>query len=316
MLFDANRLPTSTQKIVFLVSALLLTPFGRSQVAAGNNATGKTQSAAAGGSTAIVRNVQEVSLDLAVHNKKNKAVLDLKPADIAVIDNGSPVEISDLHLVSGANAAADHLITFVFDQMGPSASTNARSIATKTLKMIPERGFRIAVLGVNGRLRLFQEFTSDRQAVAKAINVLTGENEAAYKAATTATEKRVMSEAQAGTDGSGRQVSPADRSLEQAVLSSLRESERIIQNQSSQPSLAALSAVAEVQSAIRGRKVVVYFTQGLEVDVNTGDMVRSIVAAANRAGVSIYAINTSGVDPRAFESLTQTVAGVNSMNGH
>lgn len=300
--------------VVFLSVVFAINVQG--QVAEDNHAQITPNSATQRRSSTIVKNVDEVSIDLTAHNKKNKAVVDLKPTDLAVTDNGSPVEISDLRLVSGTNATEDHLVTFFFDEMDPSAATNARKIAQKTLKMIPERGFRVAVLSVNGRLRLFQEFTSDHQAVEKAVHLATSENESEYKDATAATEKRVISEAQSGVRQSGAQLSAQERKTEEALLASITESQRIIRNQDSQPSLASLSAISRMQSAVSGRKVVVYFTQGLQTDINTADMIRSIIAAANRAGVSIYTINTSGIDPREFESLTATVAMGNMMSAN
>lgn len=295
-------------------AALGTTLYG--QGASSNNAQTTSSTATQKFSSTIVKNVDEVSLDLTVHNKKNKAIVDLKPTDLAVTDNGSPVQISDLRLVSGANATEDHLITFLFDEMDPSAATNARKIAQKTLKMIPERGFRVAVLSVNGRLRLFQEFTADHQAVDKAIHLVTGENETGYKDATEAAEKRVIAEAQRGVRQSGGQLLAQERQEEEVLLASVTESQRIIRNQDSQPSLACLSAISRMESTFTGRKIVVYFTQGLQLDVNTADMIRSIIAAANRAGVSIYTINTSGIDPREFESLTAAVAMGNMMSAN
>jgi hypothetical protein len=49
----------------------------------------------------LILNAEEVSLDLVVHDKKNQAVLDLKPGEIAVFDAGSPVTLNSLRLVSG-----------------------------------------------------------------------------------------------------------------------------------------------------------------------------------------------------------------------
>ena len=49
----------------------------------------------------ITTTVDEVSLDLIVRTKSNKPILDLKNSDFAITDNGSPVSLSNLHLVSG-----------------------------------------------------------------------------------------------------------------------------------------------------------------------------------------------------------------------
>ena len=84
--------------------------------------------------------VDEVSLDLVVRNKKNKPILDLKPSDLAVTDNGSPVSLSDLHLVTG-QSTSDHLVTFLFDRLDPAPAKAARDIANKILKAIPDKGY-------------------------------------------------------------------------------------------------------------------------------------------------------------------------------
>src|SRR5258708_39889772 len=51
----------------------------------------------------VTTNVDEVALDLVVHDKKHKLILDLKPEDFAVTDNGAPVKLNDFHLVRGEN---------------------------------------------------------------------------------------------------------------------------------------------------------------------------------------------------------------------
>ena len=57
--------------------------------------------------------VDEVSLDLAVKDKHRKPVLDLKPEDIEVTDNGIPVTLKDFRLVQGdVSSSRGHLVTF------------------------------------------------------------------------------------------------------------------------------------------------------------------------------------------------------------
>ena len=50
----------------------------------------------------IQTNVDEVSLDLVVRSNKNKLVTDLKPQDIVITDNGTPVSIAGLRMVTGS----------------------------------------------------------------------------------------------------------------------------------------------------------------------------------------------------------------------
>jgi VWFA-related protein len=113
--------------------------------------------------------VDEVSLDLVVRTKRDKPVLDLKPSDLAVTDNGSPVILADLHLVTG-ESKSEHLVTFLFDRLDPGPARAARNIAEKILKTIPDKGYYFAVLQMNGRLRLIQAYTTNRGFLDKAIS--------------------------------------------------------------------------------------------------------------------------------------------------
>jgi VWFA-related protein len=256
---------------------------------------------------AIVTTVDEVTLDMVVRDKKNKPVLDLQPADVTVSDNGAIVKLSDLRLVKGA-PAADHRITFVFDRLEPSAANNARDIAGKILKMVPVQGFSFSVLSVQGRLRLFQGFTSDRAAVEKAIAAVSERDEKAKADAAALPEKNLISVAQTGTDASGTRVSAEERSVARVMLAALEESQRIVQDQHSQPSLAGLLALARTERQISGRKVVIYFVQGMQLDSNAQDMLPSIIGAANRAGLSIYPVDANAVDEQAGEGLVASAA--------
>jgi VWFA-related protein len=256
----------------------------------------------------IESNVDEVSIDMVVHNKKDKPVLDLKPQDLTVTDDGTAAKVADLRLISGKADAAEHRITLLFDQLDPSAATNARNIATKILKMVPEHGFELSVLNISGRLHLFQEFTSDRDLLKKALALVTGDNAKLVADAVGASEKRLVSVAQKGTDLSGAQVSVQQRDAGKIMLSSLEQSQQIVQDQHTQPALAGLQAIARTQQRMSGRKVVIYFSQGLQPDSNTADALRSIAAAANRSGVSIYVINANGLDMRDYQKLVQTMA--------
>jgi VWFA-related protein len=255
----------------------------------------------------IITNVDEVTLDLVVRNKRNSPVLDLKPEDIVVRDGGSAVKLTDLRLVTG-QAGADHLVTLFFDQLDPSAATNARDIARKILKVMPASGFSYAVMNVYGRLQLFQEFTTDRTAIEKAINSATSVDSSDKEKSSEAAlpEKQIIAEAQTGADPSGVKVSANERSVAQVILAALQESQRIVQDQHAQPALAGLLALARTERKISGRKIVIYFTEGLRSDPNNRDMVRLIAGAANRSGVSIYVINKDALDTRAMQGLTQS----------
>jgi VWFA-related protein len=257
--------------------------------------------------TTIVTSANEVTVDLVVHNKKNEPILDLKPGDIAVTDSGSAVRISDLRLVNG-QSGAEHLITLLFDRLEPASAKNARDIAGKILKMVPANQFSFAVLSIEGRLRLFQQFTSDPAAVTKAVIAATERDEPGKEDSAALPEKNLIAAAQTGTDASGVRVSTRQRGTARVTLAALQESQKIMQDEHCRPWLAGLLALARTEHQIPGRKVVIYFEQGPQLDSNAKDMLLTIAGAANRSGVSIYTVDTNAVDEQAGQGLLATVA--------
>ena len=213
--------------------------------------------------TAVTVKADEVSLDLVVHDKKQRPVLDLKPDEVAITDNGDPVKITSLRLV-GSGSENDHLITLVFDRLSATLKKTAAEVAGKILKATPDSEFSLAVLRIGPeRLGLLQGFTSDRNELQQAIN-------AAIEPKTTSTssdlEKRaeasLMAAAETGTDPSGRRVSARDRSLARTLDTALRDSARIVQDQHTQAYLSELLALMGSERGLAGRKVLIYFTEG------------------------------------------------------
>lgn len=264
----------------------------------------------------ISTNVNEVSLDLVVHDKKQSAILDLKPQDLVVTDNDVPVKLTEFHLVSrDAGAGGGHLITMVFDPFHGPTATSARILAEKILSVLPSAGYSFAVLDFKSRLRLMQGFTEDRQAVNQAVNVMTeskpivmtpsmslpmtimddqAADDARTKAADAA-EKNLIATAQTGVDISGRSVGMKERALAQTLVTALNDSQAIAQEQRARLSLAGLLALVKSQQSIGGRKALIYFTQNQQLDAASKKMLQTITGAAARAGVSIYTVDMDTV---------------------
>lgn len=296
------RLQSKASFFTALLTLALLVPRSSAQTSAAQSTSAQKSE-----SPTILTNVDEVTLDLVVRDKKSKPVLDLKPEDIAVTDSKSAVQLSDLRLVTGTSGRAP-LLTLVFDRLEPSAAKNARDIAAKILKLIPANEFSISVLNVGGRLRLFQGFTSDRVALNGAIGAATEQGKETKEDGAALPEKNLMAVAQTGMGSSGERVSAEGRKVARIMLATLEESQKIVQDQHCRPALAGLLALARVQHQLDGRKVVIYFAQGLMGDSNTRDMLRSIIGTANRSGVSIYAVDTNAINEQAGEGLIASAA--------
>ena len=253
------------------------------------------QPAAIPGTTLTVQ-AEEVSLDLVVHDKKQRPVLDLKPEDVAITDNGDPVKITSLRLVSGGSEN-DHVITLVFDRLSATLKKSATEVAGKILKATPGDKFSLAVLKIEpGRLGLLQGFTSDRNALQQAINAaIEPKTSSASSDLGKRAEASLIAAAETGTDPSGTRISARDRSLARTLLTELQDSARIVQEQHTQAYLSELLALMGSQRGLAGRKVLIYFTQGTYADSRGQEMTQSIIGAANRAGISIYCIDLTAL---------------------
>ncbi|MGA2651583.1 MAG: VWA domain-containing protein [Terracidiphilus sp.] len=273
--------------------------------------------AAAEQAPSLSTDINEVGLDLAVHDKKHKAVLDLKPDDFVVMDNNVPVKLTGFRLVSGPEAASKgHMITLLFDPFHGPTARSARNIAEKVMAVLPTTGYSFSVLDFTGRLRLIQGFTQDRSQVEQAIHVVTESepismtttlslamdivmdaNSDADKAkAVAAAEKNVVATAQTGVDVTGRHVDAKERAQAQALLTALNQSQAIWQEQKGPPTLAALLALVKSQQGMGDRKALIYFTVNRRLDLKSKKLLTTIAGAAADAGVTIYTVDMEAIN--------------------
>jgi VWFA-related protein len=260
-----------------------------------------------------------VSLDLAVRDRHNKPVLDLKPEELKVADNGKPAKVTGLRLMDGRQQDGP-LITLVFDRPGMEdnkkvtedslfgatasaardTSKRLRQEAKRFVSSIPDGEYRFAVVDTWGRLQIQQEFSENREATEE--SVLTAVQPAVIGAPVEANslERRVVQEAKTGQNSSGAVLSVQDRALARSMYTAMQTSSRIGKDQHLSVSQACLLALVEAQQSLPGRKAIVYFTSiakgnddpfyRIASDNHAKDGFKAIAGAANRAGVSIYVV--------------------------
>jgi VWFA-related protein len=292
---------------------------------------------------------EPVSLDLVVHDRHKKAVLDLKPEEITVADNGKPVKLTDLRLVNGDGHNAP-LITLLFNRpgmedserrsedslFGTSVSTaratskKLRLMAANFLKSLPTGGFRFAVVDVWGRLQIQQGNSANRKATEESVFTAVQPEVYGTRIEANAVERRLVQVAKTGQDSSGAVASAQERSLARSMYAAMETSGRIARDQHLSLSQASLLALVEAQQSLPGRKAIIYFTsieQGtgdpyyrLDSDNHAKDEFKSIAGAANRAGVSIYVVlpdalqDTRDSDLMAGMSSADAVGGIGQLN--
>lgn len=266
---------------------------------------GHTQSPLNAQPVNVYVNTKEVSFDLVVRDKKGRPVLDLKPGEIAVTDDGEAVTLDNLQAVTGKRGG-DHLVTLVFDRPAPAAGVaqmadpfkrTARETAARILKMMPESGFAFSVVTVEGRLRVEQGFTPDRRAIEKAVDAAT-EPLKAENNGVSDIEKQLIILARTGAGPTGATPSIVDRQLAQVLYSALDNSAKIESDEHLRPFQASLLALVQSQQQLKQRKAIIYFTSGGtgQLDSRATSAMKSIIEAANQAGVSIYVIDMDSLD--------------------
>ncbi len=285
-------------------------------VAHGQSVVGDAPAAGTGTLTASFRaTVNEVPLELTVRGRRHKAILDLKPEEITVTDNDSPVKLSAFHLVKD-DANTDHAVTMVFDRFDGTMAKNAQTVATRVLQVFPAKGYSFAVLDFGERLRLLQGFTADRKDAAQAIVAATEKAETARTAAIEQAEKDMVAVAQTGADASGRHVDLKVRALDQTLLGALEDTRHIVQDQHARLDLAGLMALVRSQQRLSQRKTLIYFTRNGVMDSAAKEMIRSIAGAAARAGVSVYTFDLDTLNSQGYQSANAQLLGVTHFNAN
>jgi VWFA-related protein len=308
-----------------------------------------SQTPVATGQTSVQSALDPVSLDLAVRDRHNRPVLDLKPEEITVTDNGTPAKLTEMRLVTGEQQN-EPLITLLFDRPGTEdnkkrsddalfgssdssargASKKLRQMAARFLGAFPDKKFRFAVVDSWGRLQIQQEASESPKATEESVLTAVQPDVYGTQVKVNAVERRLAQVAETGRDSSGATASVQERTLARSMYTAMQTSSRIAKDQHLSPSQACLLALVEAQQSLPGRKAIVYFTS---IERGTGDPwyrvdsdnhakegFKSIAGAANRAGVSIYVVlpdalqDTSENDLMAGMSSADQAGGIGQMN--
>jgi VWFA-related protein len=281
------------------------------------------QQAAAPPSPAIRTTVDEVLLDLVVRDKKGKPVTDLGPEDLTIYDNSAKQKLTSFRLVSGSEAIGEggartaldplrqvRLVTLAFEAMTEADQRKlARSAALDLVKGSQGTNVFYSVVVINTQLMVLQQFTSDKAALAKAIEKATvglgGPGMASESEAILTELKRNLNPGVQDTDVRAAASQTASQPVAngsdalQARLASIMldmlRTDTAVANQGSRLSLAALRALVEGQRKMPGRKSILYFTSGMYVGPELDGPFRSLLSTANRNNVTFYSVDTRGV---------------------
>jgi VWFA-related protein len=277
--------------------------------------------------------VDEVVLDFIARDKKGKPVTDLKGDELSVTDNGAKEQPTSFRLVQGAEAINQsgaatkldplrqlRLVTLAFEALGdPTQRKTARAGAVDLVK--GEQGGNVfySVVVIDTRLMVLQPFTSDKDALVKAIEEAT----AGYAPSKMLPESdRIKSDLKRylagqtvnGADNPGTLLAAANQVANQApaggaagaggaamqaalasVMLGMLRMDAAMGSQDSRLSLNALESLVQGLQPMPGRKSVLYFTAGMYLTPELDAIFRNLTSMANRANVTFYSVDTRGV---------------------
>ena len=280
-----------------------------------------------------------VLVDVVVRDGTDRPVTDLTAFDFEVLEDGvvqavqhfeppratAVVPTADVARTEAAASSAPDptaaptpsTIAFVFDRLSTEGRVAAQRAARDYLR---ERGPQdvAGLFSIEGTLVVLQDFTSDPGLVQEAIDALgtrvAQSGSTALNQARASTGTRLAANAaQASLLERGDPTSSATHiahALAQAAatqfsvaLAAADAFERLERDQHGFATANGLTAIVDALRSVPGRKAVVLFSEGLYRTEATEDRFLSVVHAANRASVSVYAVEASGLQVKTFESL-------------
>lgn len=201
-------------------------------------------------------------------------------------------------------ARPSSLIAFVFDRLTPEARKVAQKAALTYVDRGHVEGDVVAVFGIDLALSTLQPFTRDKEAVRQGFQrALTAGNTAfASDRAEARARQDAVTRADATLDalaGQGQEQLAALVAVQQVSdrmqMQMLQAFDAMERDQQGFASTNGLMAVVNGLRSIPGRKTIVFFSEGLAVPSNVMGQFRSVIASANRANVTIYAIDAGGL---------------------
>ncbi len=310
-------------------------------------------------SAVIRSNVREVVLDVVARRKNLSLATKLKASDFTITENGVPQTIRSFRLIGGSEARViapppkpvggagvpmatppisareSNFVSIVFDRIGADSRQNALNAATDFLEQEFQDNTQAAIFRLNLRLNAIHGFTRDRAALTAAVRKALNGN-AVELAATSA---NILSETDYTITGGqgGVSINPGidltkepDFSMGSAATNPLSETQTalapMITNQRGRWAASlgmkvwdALLQIVRYESALPGRKTVLYLSDGLTDPPGRHDFVRTVVSAANRGNVTFYCIDVRGLtlasSNGASVGLTKSAAATSATQG-
>jgi VWFA-related protein len=295
----------------------------------------QTPSAPQQGEDRLATGTTEVIFDAVVKDKKGRPVKDLKATDFQISEEGVPQEVRSFRVVSGDtpesapadaaktpanarkatarvleafNAGRIGTVAMVFDRLSLDSRTRAHDAAISYIGTGMGQNDFIGVFGIDQGLTVVQTFTNNEQLVRQGIDRAGSASSSSYGDATSqitdlAQKDLVLSTQLAEAEGqaAGNQSAgnignlATDRALNAMSLRTAEGFQRLEQTQRGEATTDGLLAIIAAMGGVPGRKALVFFSEGVSIPTSVVANFRTVISNANRANVSIYAVDAAGL---------------------
>jgi len=252
----------------------------------------------------------QVVLDVVVRDKKGRPVLDVRPEELEVYEQGELQTVEDFELVEtgeireGRQAATVtqpdaarriNLVTIVFDALGVEGRRQGKRAAEAFIDKGLTPNTFVSIFRVDQRLSMVTPFTNDKKVLEMAIDRATSGERFGVTDEQEALKQVLDEMARQGEPGAGDGAGFAAQAQARALANMLRLANELQAQQQGGTSLYPLLALAKGHRDLAGRKTLIYITEWLGVPPSLEAVFRSVISEANRANVSFYAIDARGL---------------------
>lgn len=275
--------------------------------------------------------VRAVLVDIVVRDKRGQPVRDLSPSDFELTEDGVPQTIGSFTPVfegaglreptaavapsggaagpAGPAVNAGPIVTaLVFDRLSPEARRLAIQAAKGYLGTQTETPSYIGIFGVDLALTPYAPFTRNARVLRQALDKMSSRGSSSFNSseqqqqkanadqqATTAGQAADSAIAAAAGGGSSVGTAAGDALLGQMQSNIIQGFELMERDQQGYSTTNGLFAIVNAMKALPGRKSLILFSEGLAIPPAVQRLFLGVVAAANRANVSIYAMDAAGL---------------------
>ena len=286
----------------------------------------------------------EILVDVVVHDKHGRPVHGLRQSDFQVFEDKAAQTVTSWREMRGsvstdqaAPAAGEifvqatkgensdvhlsrqvRLVSLVFDKLGDDARKLARTGALDFLKRDAGPNAYYAVFFVDRYFKVIQTYTNNMELLRAAVERATSGTRSAPNSEEGGLERLAQQTAGAvGTaesQGSGGPGGPsvnggalADEQASTFTDNMIQLSDQLNRTDLGQVSIFSLWAIVKQLERMPGRKSMLYFSEGYSMPNGLWTQFASLISAANRANVTVYAIDARGLSSSSDTNLAQQV---------